>query len=63
MSNNHNIAVTSCTICGMDIFEEDKYICDKCEEDIKNKYESEEDEEQEIVKHKKLVKKIRKFDR
>ena len=63
MFNNKLILVTSCTICGADIFEEDKYICDKCEEDIKNKYESVEDEEQEIVKHRKLVKKIRKFDR
>lgn len=63
LNKDNKEVVTSCTLCGDDIFEENQYICDKCEEDIKSKYESEEDEEQEVVKHIKLVKRMRKFDR
>mgnify|MGYP000485743535 CR=1 FL=1 len=63
LNKDNKEVVTHCTLCGGEVFEENQYICDKCEEDIKSKYESEEDEEQEVVKHIKLVKRMRKFDR
>lgn len=60
-NSNNQEAINNCTICKADIFEENKYICDACEEDFKQKYDLEQEEEFEENTRRKAVKKIKKI--
>ena len=55
--------IVNCSICGGDIVitpgAEPKYVCDPCEEDLKHKYEVEEDELEQDTKFHRINKKIR----